>query len=142
MSLLMSLSMSLSFDPYFVNISVNDNFLVKLFVFGKNETIIEYNYHSNGSDLNEKLLPNSIHDSEASSSTTSSWLRTRRVPLLLYCFLGLQISYLSWGLLQEKIMTTEYVIQSEFFTSHSKHLEIAQNLVTISNRLTNGMKIV
>ena len=27
---------------------------------------------------------------------------------LLYCFVGLQISYLIWGLLQEKIMTTEY----------------------------------
>jgi adenosine 3'-phospho 5'-phosphosulfate transporter B2 len=29
---------------------------------------------------------------------------------LLSCFLGLQISYLFWGYLQEKIMTTEYVI--------------------------------
>lgn len=25
--------------------------------------------------------------------------------LLLYCFLGLQISYLTWGFFQEKIMT-------------------------------------
>ncbi|XP_033328240.1 adenosine 3'-phospho 5'-phosphosulfate transporter 1 [Megalopta genalis] len=28
--------------------------------------------------------------------------------LLLYCFFGLQVSYLSWGYLQEKIMTQEY----------------------------------
>lgn len=28
--------------------------------------------------------------------------------LLLYCFFGLQISYLTWGYLQEKIMTQEY----------------------------------
>lgn len=28
--------------------------------------------------------------------------------LLLYCFFGLQVSYLTWGYLQEKIMTQEY----------------------------------
>lgn len=28
--------------------------------------------------------------------------------LLMYCFFGLQVSYLSWGYLQEKIMTQEY----------------------------------
>lgn len=29
--------------------------------------------------------------------------------LCAYCFVGLQISYLTWGYLQEKIMTQEYV---------------------------------
>lgn len=29
--------------------------------------------------------------------------------LLVYCFLGLQFSYLTWGYLQEKVMTQEYV---------------------------------
>ncbi|XP_067013543.1 adenosine 3'-phospho 5'-phosphosulfate transporter 1 [Anabrus simplex] len=29
--------------------------------------------------------------------------------LILFCFLGLQFSYLTWGLLQEKVMTQEYV---------------------------------
>lgn len=28
--------------------------------------------------------------------------------LLVYCFFGLQISYLTWGYLQEKIMTQVY----------------------------------
>lgn len=28
--------------------------------------------------------------------------------LLIFCFLGLQLTYLTWGLLQEKIMTQEY----------------------------------
>ena len=35
-------------------------------------------------------------------------------------------------------MTTEYVIQSEFFATHLKHTEMAQNFVTIANRLPNG----
>ncbi|PNF23605.1 Adenosine 3'-phospho 5'-phosphosulfate transporter 1 [Cryptotermes secundus] len=29
--------------------------------------------------------------------------------LLIFCFLGLQLTYLTWGLLQEKIMTQEYI---------------------------------
>ncbi|EGI66733.1 Adenosine 3'-phospho 5'-phosphosulfate transporter 1, partial [Acromyrmex echinatior] len=33
---------------------------------------------------------------------------TQDALLLIYCFLGLQISYLTWGYLQEKIMTQEY----------------------------------
>lgn len=34
---------------------------------------------------------------------------TRECILLTYCFLGLMVSYLIWGVLQEKIMTQEYV---------------------------------
>ncbi|CAG2112765.1 unnamed protein product, partial [Medioppia subpectinata] len=118
-----------------------DNYFVKLFVFGKNETIVDNNYSDEDlGDLstNEKLLPTSLRDIEPKPSTSKSmptnpWasIRTRRVTLLLYCFLGLQVSYLSWGLLQEKIMTTEYVIQSQFFTEGHKHL------VTISDRHSN-----
>ncbi|EFN88690.1 Adenosine 3'-phospho 5'-phosphosulfate transporter 1 [Harpegnathos saltator] len=33
---------------------------------------------------------------------------TQDALLLIYCFFGLQVSYLSWGYLQEKIMTQEY----------------------------------
>lgn len=33
----------------------------------------------------------------------------QEILLLLYCFLGLQVSYLTWGYLQEKIMTQEYI---------------------------------
>ncbi|CAG2104599.1 unnamed protein product [Medioppia subpectinata] len=122
---------------------VADNYFVKLFVFGKNETIVDNNYSDEDlGDLstNEKLLPTSLRDIEPKPSTSKSmptnpWasIRTRRVTLLLYCFLGLQVSYLSWGLLQEKIMTTEYVIQSQFFTEGHKHL------VTISDRHSNGI---
>ncbi|KAH9399345.1 hypothetical protein TYRP_018260 [Tyrophagus putrescentiae] len=40
---------------------------------------------------------------------------------LLYCFLGLQASYLSWGLMQEKIMTEAYLIEIDFFFNHQHH---------------------
>ena len=29
---------------------------------------------------------------------------------LMYCAVGLQVSYLTWGLLQEKIMTKDYMV--------------------------------
>ncbi len=79
-------------------------------------------------ESDQKLLPLSLNETKQSFMTS----RTRNIYLLVYCFLGLQISYLSWGLLQEKIMTTEYQIESHFFGSH-KQLPIDQNLVTISS---------
>ncbi|CAG2179846.1 unnamed protein product [Oppiella nova] len=123
--------------------SVSDNYLVKLFVFGKHDTILDNGYHNSGSDFSdsEKLLPITVNDtadgkqlSPKSSSASSSPIRTRRITLLLYCFLGLQISYLSWGLLQEKIMTTEYVIRSEFFAEglHNRHFTaVAERLAPV-----------
>ncbi|XP_043792579.1 adenosine 3'-phospho 5'-phosphosulfate transporter 1-like [Apis laboriosa] len=49
-------------------------------------------------------------DSSYSSTPSNHNQRTftQDALLLLYCFLGLQISYLTWGYLQEKIMTQEY----------------------------------
>lgn len=47
-------------------------------------------------------------DSPAYTPNTSTHVQrtfTQDALLLLYCFLGLQISYLTWGYLQEKIMT-------------------------------------
>jgi hypothetical protein len=123
---------------------VSDNYLVKLFVFGKHDTILDNGYHNSGSDFSdsEKLLPITVNDTadgkqlspKSSSSSSSAPIRTRRITLLLYCFLGLQISYLSWGLLQEKIMTTEYVIRSEFFAEglHNRHFTaVAERLAPV-----------
>ncbi|XP_076656570.1 adenosine 3'-phospho 5'-phosphosulfate transporter 1 [Halictus rubicundus] len=49
-------------------------------------------------------------DSSYTSSPSNINQRTfmQDALLLLYCFFGLQVSYLSWGYLQEKIMTQEY----------------------------------
>lgn len=49
---------------------------------------------------------------QSSSSTaakTANKVLVRECVLLSYCFVGLMGSYLTWGVLQEKIMTREYV---------------------------------
>jgi len=56
-----------------------------------------------GGDL---LLPSSTGDVSGNSSDALSF--KKNAALLLYCFGGLQASYLMWGLLQEKIMTQLY----------------------------------
>ncbi|RWS09187.1 adenosine 3', partial [Dinothrombium tinctorium] len=45
--------------------------------------------------------------------------------LLIFCFVGLQSSYLWWGVLQEKIMTTEYTISlfRPTLLNNSSHIE-------------------
>lgn len=40
----------------------------------------------------------------------------------IWCFIGLQLSYLVWGVLQEKIMTTEYQVTNEL-VEKQKHLD-------------------
>ncbi|XP_054290623.1 adenosine 3'-phospho 5'-phosphosulfate transporter 1-like [Macrosteles quadrilineatus] len=53
-----------------------------------------------------------------SSSSTVRTLRQEAL-LLMFCFIGLQGSYLTWGLLQEKVMTQEYS-NSQGQTGHFK----------------------
>lgn len=50
------------------------------------------------------LLDSSSYTSTPSNQRTF----TQDALLLLYCFFGLQVSYLTWGYLQEKIITQEY----------------------------------
>lgn len=66
------------------------------------------------------------------SSKTGSISRTsvRECLMLTYCFFGLMISYLTWGLLQEKIMTTEYLNEA----GHRIYFKNTQFLV-FSNRV-------
>nr|CAD7587273.1 unnamed protein product [Timema genevievae] len=42
------------------------------------------------------------------ANQTQSHSSLQQGSLLMFCFLGLQLTYLTWGLLQEKIMTQEY----------------------------------
>ncbi|CAG0885626.1 unnamed protein product [Darwinula stevensoni] len=44
-------------------------------------------------------------DPTSEQETQSIW---RRGGILLFCFVGLQVSYLTWGVLQEKMMTKDY----------------------------------
>lgn len=62
------------------------------------------------------------------------WLRD--LLQLLFCFVGLQVSYLTWGLLQEKIMTQSYLVEIAFFSGHHEdgagHDVNAPGLITLS----------
>ncbi|XP_076666259.1 adenosine 3'-phospho 5'-phosphosulfate transporter 1 [Andrena cerasifolii] len=49
-----------------------------------------------------------LDSSCASTPANNQRTFTQDALLLLYCFFGLQVSYLTWGYLQEKIMTQEY----------------------------------
>jgi len=55
---------------------------------------------------NEKYDPVSA---SAKASASANRTVVKECILLTYCFLGLMISYLTWGVLQEKIMTREYL---------------------------------
>ncbi|GAB1601303.1 adenosine 3'-phospho 5'-phosphosulfate transporter 1-like isoform X1, partial [Argonauta hians] len=66
--------------------------LVKLFVFGS----------ENESDVEVPSLP---ANQDVSEEKHSNYWKT---VILLFCFVGLQGSYLTWGILQERIMTFEY----------------------------------
>lgn len=52
--------------------------------------------------------------------------------VLAYCFLGLQVSYLTWGVLQEKIMTQKYY---EVFPSDGQRFSDSQFLVFVNRVL-------
>ncbi|XP_030373684.1 adenosine 3'-phospho 5'-phosphosulfate transporter 1 [Scaptodrosophila lebanonensis] len=66
------------------------------------------------------------NDRAATPKRTSS----QEAVLLLWCFLGLMVSYLTWGVLQEKIMTQEY----RNFDGESSKFKDSQFLV-FSNRI-------
>ncbi|XP_033217621.1 adenosine 3'-phospho 5'-phosphosulfate transporter 1 [Belonocnema kinseyi] len=63
------------------------------------------------------------------SSTQQSF--SQELLLLLYCFFGLQISYLTWGYLQEKIMTQEYTDND----GNKSHFRDSQFLVFVNRIL-------
>lgn len=66
-------------------------------------------------------------DSPAYASNASTHVQrtfAQDALLLMYCFLGLQISYLTWGYLQEKIMTQVLVI---FHRIDRREISITEN---------------
>ncbi|KAG9511114.1 Adenosine 3'-phospho 5'-phosphosulfate transporter 1, partial [Fragariocoptes setiger] len=67
-----------------------------------------------------------------SNKLASTSLSADRLPLFLCYFLGLQISYLTWGVLQEKIMTTKYHVPNHNLT----RADLAQFKYTID--VSNG----
>ncbi|KAK8380437.1 hypothetical protein O3P69_016785 [Scylla paramamosain] len=71
-----------------------------------------------GSGLVPRLITSCVYGQSYDKLATTDPSHTRSLPpektlsakcmQLSFCFLGLQVSYLTWGVLQEKIMTKEY----------------------------------
>lgn len=123
--------------------------LVQRFVYGHSDGA---NHHRSRprdkSADNERLL---IDDNTSSDGISGNQSRGRRFDdkhqfssptnrlKLLWCFLGLQLAYLIWGVLQEKIMTTEYQVPLDYRASkQSKNLANIKNLTSnLSNHTYN-----
>lgn len=90
----------LSFPP------VRRCYPIRVFVFGK-ELHEEWDVEQQDvSDVEDDKSPGSgsLH------RATKKAFGANRVFVFTCCFVGLQVSYLLWGLLQEKIMTTNYTV--------------------------------
>lgn len=81
---------------------LRDNRLIRLFVFGFEES--QSKSHNYDYLDGKQLLIDNSQDKEKPIAQK----QTINYAILCCCFLGLQVSYLIWGILQEKIMTTEY----------------------------------
>lgn len=98
-----------------------DNPLIQLFVHGSSKNSRQKVLINDDStvplvDDNKQSIGSS--ERPLTEVTNSSWSTLE----FAFCLIGLQVSYLIWGLLQEKIMTTEYPI-----TSH-QHLDLSNQI--------------
>lgn len=79
---------------------------------------------------NSQTKTSSGRSSPANGSAAIKRTSSQEAILLMYCFAGLMCSYLTWGVLQEKIMTQEYIN----FEGKTSHFKDSQFLV-FANRL-------
>ena len=91
--------------------------LVSWFVYGQNR---QSKPNRSGEDDHQVLLLDQGDNGEQKSANNTTVFK------FLWCLLGLNLSYLVWGVLQEKIMTTEYQVtkigsqQEDLDTKHLK----------------------
>jgi len=63
-------------------------------------------FFGNNDDTIDDSITATEKEKVEASQTSDEW---KRAVHLIGCFVGLQISYLTWGVLQEKIMTRQYI---------------------------------
>lgn len=68
--------------------------------------LVQYDHHHGKDDSNVEYKPGPPNDDLKYG--------LKNIILLLYCFGGLQVSYLTWGIFQEKIMTTNYELRTDW----------------------------
>eukprot|EP00096_Caligus_rogercresseyi_P008477 TRINITY_DN2733_c0_g1_i1.p1 TRINITY_DN2733_c0_g1~~TRINITY_DN2733_c0_g1_i1.p1 ORF type:complete len:435 (-),score=116.57 TRINITY_DN2733_c0_g1_i1:136-1440(-) len=83
----------------------------------------------------QDLLPSVGGNKETAKSPAS---QRSRVLSLLYCVMGLQVSYLTWGYLQERIMTKDYSDS----TGQSRRFSDSQFLVFVNRILGFSLAIL
>lgn len=85
-----------------MNATVQRSKFIQIFVYGK--------LSISNDALEDQLLEKSSDQKESTASAGSdgSKMGLNYFLVLFYCFAGLQLSYLTWGVIQEKIMTTHY----------------------------------
>lgn len=89
---------------------LQSSLLIQWFVFGRDHS----NTYAQREDGIELIQHEGSTDRRKSSqiklATDKPTLTSSNITTFCWCFVGLQLSYLTWGVLQEKIMTTKYVI--------------------------------
>lgn len=123
--------------------SLQANALIQWFVYGNYDA--NNNSHKQQSDQlkdDERLLLDDKEEKSRNQNKRAFNESTSNTTLgILWCLLGLQVSYLIWGFLQEKIMTTEYPVTSaseliESSQQHSIHVDL--NETTANKHLMNS----
>jgi adenosine 3'-phospho 5'-phosphosulfate transporter B2 len=102
--------------------------IVKICFFGSEDT------------LEESIETSKVNDREENKDQQGSKYRSERKELLhlIGCFLGLLLAYLTWGYLQEAIMTQKYVNSS----GHSDRFTDSQFLVFVNRILAFAIALL
>ena len=86
-----------------MNQPVQRSKFIQIFVHGK--------LSSSNDELEHQLLESpdkAAERNEPSGNADGSKFGLNHILVLFFCFAGLQLSYLTWGVIQEKIMTMQY----------------------------------
>lgn len=107
--------------------------IIQWFVYGQN---------SSASDDQEQLIHQDVKIVQDDNSKFNQLHQIKSSSTLdfMWCLVGLQLSYLAWGILQEKIMTTQYVVYSASTslnqTLNSTHSTTAQESTIAQELIT------
>lgn len=101
------------------SITVKSFPLIQWFVYGKfkEPKSLPHDPEAQTCDSSDEDADTSKKLRESNASSNAPSMNFRSCALFAYCFIGLQVSYLTWGILQEKIMTTEYNSHSQMLSS-------------------------
>lgn len=114
--------------------SLRSSFLVQRFVYGCDTARNDQKGSSQDNEDTNRLLTDdtlSVNEQEKPNQVHV----TKSTIKFIWCFVGLQTSYLVWGILQEKIMTTEYHTNAAYDTDSSPITFHDSQFLVFINRL-------